>query len=103
MVRSNIERIGGMVEVDSGRAWHQHDPSRALTLTIIPALTVSSAAAFRYSTLGDRGDCSRQRRIGHAGTVGGAGVATIRGRRMPEISLAEILGLDSEWPDSTRR
>src|SRR5206468_11821652 len=28
--------------------------------------------------------------------LGGAGVATIRGRRVPEVSLAEILGLESK-------
>src|SRR5204863_56851 len=27
--------------------------------------------------------------------IGGAGVATIRGRRVPEVSLAEVLGLES--------
>jgi len=35
--------------------------------------------------------------------VGGAGVATIRGRRVPEVSLAEILGLKSEVAEPDRR
>jgi two-component system chemotaxis sensor kinase CheA len=35
--------------------------------------------------------------------LGGAGVATIGGRRVPEVSLAEILGLQSEVEDSDRR
>ena len=35
-------------------------------------------------------------------SIGGAGVATIRGRRMPEISLADVLGLASDVPDVER-
>src|SRR5207253_2185280 len=34
--------------------------------------------------------------------LGGAGMATIRGRRVPEISLAGILGLDSEIDEKDR-
>ena len=34
--------------------------------------------------------------------LGGAGVATIRGRRVPEVSLAEILGLDSQVDEPDR-
>src|SRR6185312_7341284 len=35
--------------------------------------------------------------------VGGAGIATIRGRRVPEVSLAEILGLESHIDPADRR
>ena len=34
--------------------------------------------------------------------LGGAGVATIRGRRVPEVSLAAILGLESEVDEQDR-
>jgi two-component system chemotaxis sensor kinase CheA len=34
--------------------------------------------------------------------VGGAGVATIRGRRVPEVALADILGLESNLSDDER-
>ncbi len=34
--------------------------------------------------------------------IGGAGVATIRGRRVPEVALADILGLDSALADDQR-
>jgi two-component system chemotaxis sensor kinase CheA len=34
--------------------------------------------------------------------IGGAGVATIRGRRVPEVALADILGLDSPMKDEER-
>ena len=68
-----------------------------LTLTIIPALTLSIAGqnfAIPRSAIEEI-----VRANGESVTlehVGGAGVATIRGRRVPEVSLAEILGLDSD-------
>ena len=34
--------------------------------------------------------------------LGGAGVATIRGRRVPEVSLADILGLESDVAEMDR-
>jgi two-component system chemotaxis sensor kinase CheA len=98
VVRSNIERIGGIVEVDSrpgiGTSMTLRVP---LTLTIIPALTVSIGAqhfAIPRSAIEEivraNGDSVTLERIG------GAGVATIRGRRVPAVSLAEILGLESD-------
>ncbi|MFY0108261.1 chemotaxis protein CheW, partial [Acinetobacter baumannii] len=35
-------------------------------------------------------------------SIGGAGVATIRGRRVPEIALADVLGLPSPLSDEER-
>jgi two-component system chemotaxis sensor kinase CheA len=35
--------------------------------------------------------------------LGGAGIATIRGRRVPEVSLSDILGLKSEVDENDRR
>ena len=65
VVRSNVERIGGIVEVDSKPGEGTRMTLRVpLTLTIIPALTVSiGEPAFRHSALGDRGDRPRQRRV----------------------------------------
>ena len=68
VVRSNVERIGGIVEVDStpGRG-HPHDPARAADPDHHPgADRVDRQPAFRHSALGDRGDRPRQRRVGHA-------------------------------------
>jgi two-component system chemotaxis sensor kinase CheA len=97
VVRSNIERIGGIVEVDSRLGEGTRMTLRVpLTLTIIPALTLSIAGqnfAIPRSAIEEI-----VRANGESVTlehVGGAGVATIRGRRVPEVSLAEILGLDS--------
>jgi two-component system chemotaxis sensor kinase CheA len=97
VVRSNVERIGGIVEVDSKSGTGTRMTLRVpLTLTIIPALTVSIGKqhfAIPRSAIDEivraNGESVKLERIG------GAGVATIRGRRVPEVALADILGLDS--------
>ena len=98
VVRSNIERIGGIVEVDSRPGEGTRMTLRVpLTLTIIPALTVSLAG--QHFAIPRSAIEEIVRVNGEAVTLehlGGAGVATIRGRRVPEVSLAAILGLDRE-------
>ena len=91
VVRSNVERIGGIVEVDStpgaGTSMTLRVP---LTLTIIPALTVSIGG--QHFAIPRSAIEEIVRATGKSVTLehlGGAGVATIRGRRIPEISLAE--------------
>jgi two-component system chemotaxis sensor kinase CheA len=104
VVRSNIERIGGIVEVDSKLGEGTRMTLRVpLTLTIIPALTVSIAGqhfAIPRSAIEEivraNGESVTLERLG------GAGVATIRGRRVPQVSLADILGLDSEVAETER-
>ncbi|GAA3886245.1 hypothetical protein GCM10022276_01640 [Sphingomonas limnosediminicola] len=105
VVRSNVERIGGIVEVDSRPGEGTRMTLRVpLTLTIIPALTVSvgnQSFAIPRSAIEEI-----VRANGESVTLehlGGAGVATIRGRRVPEVSLATILGLDSEVDEQDRR
>ena len=66
-----------------------------LTLTIIPALTVSIGS--QHFAIPRSAIDEIVRANGESVTlehVGGAGVATIRGRRVPEVSLADILGLE---------
>jgi len=101
VVRSNVERIGGIVEVDSVPGQGTRMTLRVpLTLTIIPALTVSIGnqhfaiprSAIEEIVRVNGGSVTLDR-------IGGAGVATIRGRRVPEISLAEVLGLESDIAD----
>lgn len=104
VVRSNVERIGGIVEVDSSVGKGTRMTLRVpLTLTIIPALTVSIGsqhfaiprAAIEEIVRANGSSVTLER-------VGGAGIATIRGRRVPEISLADVLGLDSAMTDLER-
>jgi two-component system, chemotaxis family, sensor kinase CheA len=98
VVRSNVERIGGVVEVDSKLGEGTRMTLRVpLTLTIIPALSVSIGA--QHFAIPRSAIEEIVRANGESVTLehlGGAGVATIRGRRVPEVSLAEILGLESE-------
>ncbi|MEO6360969.1 MAG: chemotaxis protein CheW [Sphingomicrobium sp.] len=104
VVRSNVERIGGIVEVDSKSGEGTRMTLRVpLTLTIIPALTLSigdhhfaiprSAIEEIVRTNGE--SVTREH-------VGGAGMATIRGRRVPEVALADILGIESNVASDAR-
>jgi two-component system chemotaxis sensor kinase CheA len=104
VVRSNIERIGGIVEVDSRLGEGTRMTLRVpLTLTIIPALTVSIAG--QHFAIPRSAIEEIVRANGESVTLehlGGAGVATIRGRRVPEVSLAQILGLESGIDEKDR-
>jgi two-component system chemotaxis sensor kinase CheA len=104
VVRSNVERIGGVVEVDSKPGTGTRMTLRVpLTLTIIPALTVSIGnqhfaiprSAIEEIVRANGGSVTLEK-------IGGAGVATIRGRRVPEVALADILGLPSDLKDEER-
>jgi two-component system chemotaxis sensor kinase CheA len=104
VVRSNVERIGGIVEVDSKPGEGTRMTLRVpLTLTIIPALTVSIAG--QHFAIPRSAIEEIVRANGESVTLehlGGAGVATIRGRRVPEISLASVLGLKSQVSEQDR-
>ena len=104
VVRSNVERIGGIVEVDSKPGEGTRMTLRVpLTLTIIPALTVSIAG--QHFAIPRSAIEEIVRSNGESVTLehlGGAGVATIRGRRVPEVSLATILGIDSAVEEKDR-
>jgi len=104
VVRSNVERIGGIVEVDSKVGQGTRMTLRVpLTLTIIPALTVSIAG--QHFAIPRSAIEEIVRANGESVTlehVGGAGVATIRGRRVPEVSLSQILAIESEVAQKDR-
>jgi two-component system chemotaxis sensor kinase CheA len=97
VVRANIERIGGVVDIDSRAAQGVRLAIRVpLTLTIIPALTVSvNGQCFAIP----RSAIDEILRIGGGAVridpVGEAEVATVRGRRVPLVGLAELLGVDA--------
>ncbi|MET0269277.1 MAG: chemotaxis protein CheA [Sphingomonas sp.] len=93
VVRANVERIGGLVEVESRVGAGSRVLLRVpLTLTIIPALTLRvgdcdfalpRAAIDEIVTV--RGDGVRIDRIG------GSDVATVRGRRLPMVRLGCLM------------
>ena len=104
VVRSNVERIGGLVEIDSAPSKGTRMTLRVpLTLTIIPALTVSIGN--QHFAIPRSAIEEIVRANGSSVTLeklGGAGVATIRGRRVPEVALADVLGLPSDVADENR-
>ena len=104
VVRSNVERIGGVVEVDSKPGVGTRMTLRVpLTLTIIPALTVSIGS--QHFAIPRSAIEEIVRANGSSVTlekIGGAGVATIRGRRVPEVALADVLGLPNTMADEER-
>jgi len=101
VVRANIERIGGLIDVDSRPGEGVRLVIRVpLTLTIIPALTVSAGGqifAIPRSAIEEilrvAGSAVR------IDTVGEARIATVRGRRVPLVSLPDLLGVDAA-PDA---
>jgi two-component system chemotaxis sensor kinase CheA len=98
VVRANIERIGGLVEVESKLGQGVRFTIRVpLTLTIIPALTVSAGGqmfaiprAAIEEILRANGASVRLERLGDSH------VAMIRGRRVPLVSLTALLGVAAE-------
>ena len=103
VVRANIERIGGVVDIDSRPGQGVRLAIRVpLTLTIIPALTVSAGGqifAIPRSAIDEilraGGGAVRIDRVGEAE------VATVRGRRVPLVGLADLLGVEA--PAAARR
>lgn len=92
VVRSNVERIGGLVDIESRPCQGLRLTLRVpLTLTIIPALTVSAGGqtfAIPRSAIEEivraSGDGVRLE------AVGGVHIAVIRGRRMPVVALGKL-------------
>jgi two-component system chemotaxis sensor kinase CheA len=98
VVRANIERIGGVVDIDSRPRQGVRLIIRVpLTLTIIPALTVSAG---RQVFAVPRSAIDEILRVGavRIERVGEAEVATIRDRRVPLIGLADLLGVQTDAP-----
>jgi two-component system chemotaxis sensor kinase CheA len=106
VVRANIEHIGGRVQLSN-------QPGKGLTIVIQVPLTLSIMSTIVVAVGGQRFAIARQsideilRVRGEAvriDTVGDAEVATVRGRRLPLVSLGRLLGLcgdDEDLSDGT--
>jgi len=98
VVRANVERIGGLVDIESRPGQGLRLTLRVpLTLTIIPALTISCGGqhfAIPRSAIDEivriGGDAVRM------GELGGARIVFIRGTRLPVVSLGGVLGLGEQ-------
>ncbi len=99
VVRSNIERVGGLIDVASAKGEGTALTLRVpLTLTIIPALTVgTSGQAFAIPRSAIEEIVRARSEAVRMETVGGAAIATIRGRRTPVLFLRQQIG--GEVPD----
>jgi len=95
VVRSNIEHIGGRIQLASR-------PGQGLTIVIAVPLTLSIMSTIVVGVGDQRFAIARQsvdeilRVRGEAvriDTVGDAAVATVRGRRLPLVSLGRLLGI----------
>lgn len=103
VVKTNIESIGGTIEVESvpgqGTVCRLRIP---LTLAIVPALTIACAGE-RYAlpqvSLLELVALDAEKAVSAVETVGGVPVYRLRGELLPMVSLAEVLGLSA---DSTR-
>jgi two-component system chemotaxis sensor kinase CheA len=98
VVRANIERIGGVIDIDSRPRHGVRLCIRVpLTLTIIPALTISAGGQVFAVP---RSAIDEILRVGAIRTdrVGAAEIATVRGRRVPLVSLPALLGIEGAVP-----
>ncbi|NHC15429.1 chemotaxis protein CheW [Motilibacter deserti] len=103
VVRTNIEKIGGTVDLTSvpgqGSTFRLTIP---LTLAIVPALTVECCGE-RYAvpqiSLLEVVSIDARRGTTAIETVSGAPVYRLRGRLLPLVDLADVLGLDKSRRD----
>ena len=96
VVRANIERIGGIVDVDSKLGKGVRLTLRVpLTLTIIPALTVSAGGqTFAIPRSAIEEIVRSKNDMVEVEALGGSHVASIRGKRIPLTWLADVLGVE---------
>jgi two-component system chemotaxis sensor kinase CheA len=93
VVRANIERIGGVVDVqsrpDEGASFSLRVP---LTLTIIPALIVAAGGQVFAIPRSAIEEIVRVRGAIRIERIGGARIANVRRRRLPVVSLRTMIG-----------
>jgi two-component system chemotaxis sensor kinase CheA len=103
VVKTNIESIGGTIEVESdagrGTVCRLRIP---LTLAIVPALTVECATdryAIPQISLQELVSLDAEKAVNAVEEVGGAQVYRLRGELLPLVRLTDVLGLTSERHD----
>ncbi|HET9429014.1 MAG TPA: chemotaxis protein CheA [Allosphingosinicella sp.] len=101
VVRANIERVGGVTDVESRSGQGVRLSIRVpLTLTIIPALTVSAGGQiFAIPRSGIEEILRASGGTVRMDSVGESLVATIRGRRVPLVSLSQLLRVEPQTAD----
>ncbi|MDW5265099.1 MULTISPECIES: chemotaxis protein CheA [Acidobacteriaceae] len=103
VVRANVEKVGGSVEVESkmgqGTTLRLRVP---LTLAIVPALVVRSGGqsfALPQTALVELVYVPRRDAQKAVEKIGAAELYRLRERLLPMVWLDRLLGLDSQWTD----
>src|SRR3954465_12898417 len=103
VVRTNIEAIGGTIEIESvlgsGTTCRLRIP---LTLAIVPALTVECAGdryAIPQVSLLELVSLDADRAANAVEDINGASVYRLRGTLLPLVRLADVLGVESDRTD----
>lgn len=105
VVRSCIEQIGGRIDLDNapgrGLRISIHVP---LTLSIIPTIVVGAGGQqFAIPRQAIEEIVSMRADLIRVDPMGGARVATVRGRRLPLVDLNDLLGLTTQVAEKEQR
>ncbi len=104
VVRANVERIGGVIDVDSRPGEGVRLCIRVpLTLTIIPALTVSAGGQIFAIPRSAIEEILRLGATARIDRVGDAMVARVRGRLLPLIGLCDLLSVPSQGSEASQK
>jgi two-component system chemotaxis sensor kinase CheA len=105
VVRANVEKVGGSVEVESRRGVGTTLRLRVpLTLAIVPSLVVRSGGqsfALPQSALVELVDIPKREFAGAVQQIGSAELYRLRERLLPMVWLDRLLGLEPHSPDTS--
>ncbi|WP_353068707.1 chemotaxis protein CheA [Tunturibacter empetritectus] len=106
VVRANVEKVGGSVEVESRRGIGTTLRLRVpLTLAIVPSLVVKSggqAFALPQSTLVELVDIPEREFAQVVQRIGSSELYRLRERLLPMVWLDRLLGLEADNPDQSK-
>jgi two-component system chemotaxis sensor kinase CheA len=106
VVRANVEKVGGSVEVESRRGEGTTLRLRVpLTLAIVPSLVVRSGGqsfALPQSALVELVDIPQREFARMVQQIGSAELFRLRERLLPMVWLDRLLGLESERPEESQ-
>jgi len=106
VVRANVEKVGGSVEVESRRGVGTTLRLRVpLTLAIVPSLVVKSggqAFALPQSTLVELVDIPEREFAQVVQRIGSSELYRLRERLLPMVWLDRLLGLEADNPDQSK-
>jgi two-component system chemotaxis sensor kinase CheA len=106
VVRANVEKVGGSVEVESRRGVGTTLRLRVpLTLAIVPSLVVKSggqAFALPQSTLVELVDIPEREFAQVVQRIGSSELYRLRERLLPMVWLDRLLGLEADHPEQSK-